>query len=70
MPQTTDDTDDPLDLLYQVLHELNIVSIGIVVFDGQHYTTHQVGMDKADMLLASHLWQRFANQDMGEELAH
>ena len=62
--QTTYDTDDPYNLLDQI-RSFSIVSIGIVVYDGQNYTTHQVGMSDYDLAIASDLWKRFAEGDYG-----
>jgi hypothetical protein len=69
MPQTVGPCGTVSDFLAQIAR-FEIVSIGVVVFDGQTYTTHQVNMTSEDMLIASHLWGSFASSDYSHQREH
>lgn len=67
--QTVGPCETVTDLLMQIAR-FEIVSIGVVVFDGQNYTTHQVNMTSEDMFIASSLWNSFANGDYSHQREH
>lgn len=52
------------------LARFKIVSIGVIVFDGQAYTTHQFNMTSEDMFIASSLWDSFAKGDYSNHREH